>query len=318
MSFRENLLHLRSSHNMSQEQLAMLLGVSRQSVTKWESGKSNPEMDKLLKMCDLFDCTLDELVQGDLTERTAKPAQTMPDDVAPQDVCGYDEHRIRFASRISAGVAAILVALAFTIPLDGMFGVGNLADAAMFGVLCVGIVAGLALIVPAGLEHAAFRKAHPFVQDFYTDEQRAAGRHEFTVWLVAGIAAILLGVVVGGAADGTGLQVAGEVGLLLLVAVGVWAIVRCGIRYGLMNIEDYNKDIADENSEEGKRVSRVCGVIMLVATIIALAWLFLPIAFAPNGVADINYGFGWESFFWLPWVFGGICCGIASVVIRKS
>lgn len=48
MSFRDNLLHLRASHNMTQEQLAVLLGVSRQSVTKWESERSYPEMDKLL------------------------------------------------------------------------------------------------------------------------------------------------------------------------------------------------------------------------------------------------------------------------------
>lgn len=45
---------------MTQEQLAMLLGVSRQSVTKWESEKSYPEMDKLLRMRQIFDCTLDE------------------------------------------------------------------------------------------------------------------------------------------------------------------------------------------------------------------------------------------------------------------
>ena len=50
MSFRNNLQYLRASHSMTQEQLAMLLGVSRQSVTKWEAEKSYPEMDKLLKM----------------------------------------------------------------------------------------------------------------------------------------------------------------------------------------------------------------------------------------------------------------------------
>lgn len=71
MSFRENLLYLRATHDLTQEQLAEQLGVSRQSVTKWESDKSYPEMDKLIKMSQLFDCTLDELVQGDLTGRMA-------------------------------------------------------------------------------------------------------------------------------------------------------------------------------------------------------------------------------------------------------
>lgn len=69
MSFRNNLQHLRATRNMTQEQLAMLLGVSRQSVTKWEAEKSYPEMDKLLKICQIFECSLDDLVQGDLTGR---------------------------------------------------------------------------------------------------------------------------------------------------------------------------------------------------------------------------------------------------------
>ena len=49
---------------MTQEQLALMLGVSVQSVTKWEAEKSYPEMDKLLKLCQIFDVTLDDLVQG--------------------------------------------------------------------------------------------------------------------------------------------------------------------------------------------------------------------------------------------------------------
>ena len=66
MSFRENLQYLRGIRNMTQEQLAMLLGVSRQAISKWESEKAYPEMDKLLMICDLFGVTLDDLVMGDV------------------------------------------------------------------------------------------------------------------------------------------------------------------------------------------------------------------------------------------------------------
>lgn len=66
MSFLTNLQYLRAERHMTQEQLAMLLGVSRQSVTKWEAEKSYPEMDKLIKMCQIFECSLDDLVQGDV------------------------------------------------------------------------------------------------------------------------------------------------------------------------------------------------------------------------------------------------------------
>ena len=73
MSFRDNLQHLRATRNMTQEQLAMLVGVSRQSVTKWEAERAYPEMDKLIKLTQIFDCTLDELVSGDLTGRAKEP-----------------------------------------------------------------------------------------------------------------------------------------------------------------------------------------------------------------------------------------------------
>lgn len=66
MSFKENLQYLRGSRNMTQEQLTMLLGVSRQAISKWESEKAYPEMDKLLMLCDMFGVTLDDLVMGDV------------------------------------------------------------------------------------------------------------------------------------------------------------------------------------------------------------------------------------------------------------
>lgn len=68
MAFRENLIYLRSAHNLTQERLAVLLGVSRQAISKWESGKAYPEMDKLLTMSEVFNCSLDVLVRGDVRE----------------------------------------------------------------------------------------------------------------------------------------------------------------------------------------------------------------------------------------------------------
>lgn len=73
MSFRTNLQYLRAQRNMTQERLAMLLGVSRQAISKWESEKAYPEMDKLLMICDLFGCTLDDLVLGDVSVSASQP-----------------------------------------------------------------------------------------------------------------------------------------------------------------------------------------------------------------------------------------------------
>ena len=68
MKFSEKLQYLRKSNNMSQEKLADMLDVSRQSVSKWESGQTYPEMDKLISMCSIFKCTLDDLTNDEITE----------------------------------------------------------------------------------------------------------------------------------------------------------------------------------------------------------------------------------------------------------
>ena len=68
MNFSDNLKKIRKEHNLSQEQIAEQLGVSRQSVSKWESGQAYPEMDKMLQLCRLFNLNIDELLNQDIKE----------------------------------------------------------------------------------------------------------------------------------------------------------------------------------------------------------------------------------------------------------
>ena len=117
MSFRDNLQHLRATRNLTQEQLAMLLGVSRQSVSKWEAERAYPEMDKLLKLCDLFGCTLDELVCGDLTGRAAAEASSVLAG-KPQDVTGYDQAMRTFAWKLPLGIAVVILGAALALLLS--------------------------------------------------------------------------------------------------------------------------------------------------------------------------------------------------------
>ncbi len=70
MGFNENLQNLRKIKNMSQEQLAEKLEVSRQSVSKWESGNGYPETEKLITICEIFDCSMDNLLKGKITADT--------------------------------------------------------------------------------------------------------------------------------------------------------------------------------------------------------------------------------------------------------
>ncbi len=348
MSFRTNLQYLRAERHMTQEQLAMLLGVSRQSVTKWEAEKSYPEMDKLIKMCQIFECSLDDLVTGDVSRRgipvqeglggcstacalapTVDGACAIPAGPAT-DVCGYDEHMVAFARKIAIGVVLFILGAAAAIFTDEVMHSDGIVLLATFAF----VAAGLAFTIPAGMDHAAFAKAHPYVADFYTAEEKATARRRASIAIVAGIAVILLGVAVAGLFEvESNVQVYGDSLMMVLVALGVGTIVHWGMLWGRTDLADYNKEWLetvelsddelarlDQQSREAylrannpsrrgaaDRKGKACMVIMLVATMVALVWLFAASAMgASEGVSGL---------FWLPWVVGSLGSGIALVVI---
>ncbi len=76
MNFASNLQKLRKKENMSQEALAEKLDVTRQSVSKWESGSSYPEMDKLISICKIFNVDMDTLVNGDVLDEKKQDKET--------------------------------------------------------------------------------------------------------------------------------------------------------------------------------------------------------------------------------------------------
>ena len=68
MKFGENLKHLRKLKKISQERLAERVGVSRQSVSKWETGESYPEMSNILELCKIFNCNINDLVNDNIID----------------------------------------------------------------------------------------------------------------------------------------------------------------------------------------------------------------------------------------------------------
>ncbi len=334
MSFRDNLIHLRAENNMTQEQLAMLLGVSRQSVTKWESEKSYPEMDKLIKMCQLFDCTLDDLVQGDLTNQEAPAKTQIATTTRPSDIFGYDEHMNRFATKISTGAACPLIGSAIAIiffSLGDPTGSGftspplteNVGGALGMLFIAIGIVLCLIQVIPAGLAHSEFVRTHPYIEDFYSTEQKTRARQSFTYQLVFGILSVLSGVVFVILFAETSLEtVIGVPVMMLFIAIGAFFIVHGSILLSKTNIDNYNmaagealtasqikaSDMPEEQKERlsytrktDQRRGAICGIIMIVATIVGLVMLFVP-----------EYQ---NELFWLAWPIGGLCCGIACLLI---
>lgn len=63
MKINEKIYALRKKHNLSQEELANELNVSRQTVSKWETGESTPDFDKIVPLCEIFDISTEELLR---------------------------------------------------------------------------------------------------------------------------------------------------------------------------------------------------------------------------------------------------------------
>ena len=69
MSLGTNIQYLRKLNKLTQEQFAEKMGITRQTVSRWESDEVTPELNKLVEMCAMFSCKLDELVRENMSSR---------------------------------------------------------------------------------------------------------------------------------------------------------------------------------------------------------------------------------------------------------
>ena len=81
MTLGEKIAKQRKELNYTQEQLADILSVSRQSISKWESDIAYPETDKLIELGKLFDCSMDYLLKEDVTEKNGAQASGFTENV---------------------------------------------------------------------------------------------------------------------------------------------------------------------------------------------------------------------------------------------
>ena len=78
MSLGERLLNLRKKINLSQEEAAEKLNVTRQTISKWETNASTPDFDKIMPLCNLYDITPDELLTGNKHENKENNKKNNP------------------------------------------------------------------------------------------------------------------------------------------------------------------------------------------------------------------------------------------------
>lgn len=303
MSFSENLQYLRKQKDITQEQLAEQLEVSRQSVSKWESGQSYPEMEKLLQICGMFQCNLDTMMQGDISKEFA------------EDVHGYDQFKNQFSKWISAGVGLILFGISAMLILTGI-GIDEVVSGAVFfGFMIIAVL----IFIVMGIQNERFSKKHSKIEDFYTEDEKENAYRKFTVRIAVGVGMILIGLLLVMVMDGRlefaleshGLESAAQAeGLvygvfMLVITAAVTTLVYGGMQKSKYDIEQYNKETnpSPEKRKTDALISKICGCIMLLATIVFLVWSFTTAAW---------------NITWIVYAIAGILCGIVKVALSKD
>lgn len=110
MTLAEKLIALRGERKLSQGDVAEKLDVSRQSVSKWETGQAVPELDKIIKLADLFGVTVDELARdGDMPKTEDAPKTKTAPAAEPEPKIVYVERRL--AKTQIAGVVLLALGL---------------------------------------------------------------------------------------------------------------------------------------------------------------------------------------------------------------
>lgn len=300
MSFGENLQFYRAREDLTQEELAERLEVSRQSVSKWESNTSFPEMEKLMTLCSLFQTDLDTLVRGD--------AQA----ACQEDTVGYDRHMNAFSNAVATGVGLILLGVAAALSLYGLAGI---PDTWCGAVILSAIAVSVAILVVAFINHDHFAQQHPTLPQIYTPAQREVYARRFPYLIALPIAAIIIGVVwlmllSSWAEAGGDRREAALVSVFLLdLALSVSVLVWAGMRMEKYEIENWNRehDPSPQAKVRRKKVDRICGAIMLAATILFLAvgfgWMAL--------VNDYKNYLGWR-WGWIVYPIAGVLCALVS------
>ena len=291
MSLAENLQYLRAREGVTQEQLAERLDVNRQSVSKWESGASYPEMDTLIKLCDMFHTDMDTLLRGSVEQSLS------------EDTAGYDRFMTAYARKIAGGVSAIIAGAAIA-ALSAARGIPDMVGAA---ILLLVIAVAVVVFIASGMEEEHFRKKHPTIPDFYTEAQKERFRRRYIWYIAGGVGAILFGLVLMVLA----FTVLPEkepyesyIGalFLLIVACAVFFLVYGGMLEDKYDIPRYNRqnNPTEEDKERRRRAVTACALIMILATAVFL-----------------TIGLGWDRWESAAVIYpvGGVLCGAAWLLL---
>jgi len=283
MKFSENLVKLRKEKQWSQEQLADKLNVTRQTIYKWETGQSYPEMDRLIEISEIFKLSVDDLIKtGVKTENITKKNE-------------YDAFYNKYAKVTALGVFLIMVGVSVMLFLFALMGRTFFIPVA---IMLLFIMSGVALFIYYGTQEEEFKKTIPKDAEYYDPIEKRAFSKKMGLAMTFGVGLIFIAIITMiSIIEYTPLNPLYAVSILVfMIAFSVLSFVYFGILDEKMKMEPKPK-------ESHPMVEKICSIIMMLATVI-----FLLLGFLNNA---------WSGA-WIAFPIGGILCGIVHVIFNKE
>ena len=295
MTLADKIINLRKQKGWSQEELAEKLDVTRQSVSKWESAQSVPDISKILQMSELFGVTTDYLLKDGAEAPEGIGAEPQEQNVSARNVDKAEAEEYLSVSRASAGKIALGVFLCIVSPavlllLIGACGAGLITAISedicvLIGLIVLLFIVGTAVImfICLGSELSKFDymekepiKLSDAAKAYVLAEKEEAARG-YTKHNALGVALCILGAVatlIGAFTEHEMLLMAGVSCTLLLVACGVYSFVSAGVPWGAMQKMLEEGDYSRKKKISDKKLEAISGAYWPLITLIYLAYSF--------------------------------------------
>lgn len=319
MILADKIIEQRKKNGWSQEELAEKLGISRQSVSKWESAQSVPDMKRILLMSEVFHVSTDYLLKDSVEDANAMegtdveaeaPEESLPiKEVSMQDASAFLDYRNAKSNRVGIGVMLCILS-----PVPMMLLSDSGAGFKLSLVLLLAMIASaVALFVLDSFKEQPFKEYETSALDTVYDvagvarDRREKYRKTHDYMIVGGIVLIAVSAIPlitfskmqeDGAFSTQGYVIAIT---LIMIAIGVLCIAKSSIIWGgyqiLLEEGDHARDIKLENQKN----QLIASLYWCIATAIYLIWSFVT--------------FNW-SFTWIVWPIAGVIYGVLVAVIR--
>ena len=321
MILADKIIEQRKKNGWSQEELAEKMDVSRQSVSKWESAQSVPDMGRVVLLSQLFGVSTDYLLKDELEQPGTVPSVERDFElraVSMEEASSFLQTCEQNAAQIAVGVMLCILSPILLILLGGAQDAGLVAltesQAVGLGLALLFVLVGcaVALFVSCALRSSRYEylEKEPIdtlygVDGMVRDRRekfRPAFSRQLTVGIVLCVVAVLplfLSIFLFGSESFFHVVAVGL--LLALVALGVLLIVRSSIVWDgfrrLLEEDDYSR----EAKAAEKRFGWIAGTYWMLVTALYLAWSFITMR--------------WDST-WIVWPVAGVLYGAIYAILR--